>query len=422
MLRLSCRDGPLADALDKQRGSSGSGASCLGSLAGSLEAVAHLLTQQHPHQPAHPLLQQASLELVAAACSLAGRMRPAASTGYYASLLALMLHLLAAHQPHCTAEAAGVSPDRQIVPFAAAFPAASLPAAAGGDGGSSDAEGPSIHMLLLEALRELLAGSSSQQLIVPLRFVEAALPALCGGSSRGSGAGGLALPLCELLLAVLEAGSSGARQQRLLAQHSERLAALLVGFIDGFVSQAEGTPGLPHGHQQQQQQRLGLPELARAIISAAEGDGAGAAALAATSTHAGHTATAAAAAVTPGTAPQAAEVATLCTALRALESLAARPKLFRLSPAAITSMLSSVAAIWAVYAEHRHSQQAAGATAMPGFSFRLGASGGAGLFAASCHLLVALMRHRQQVRSQLGQAPAFRATLVQLVSLGSVLH
>ena len=89
----------------------------------------------------------------------------------------------------------------------------------------------------------------------------------------------------------------------------------------------------------------------------------------------------------------------LCTALRALESLAARPKLFQLPAMAVSSMVASVAALWSAYAEQ--AGPAAGASALPGFCFRLDATRGAGLFSGSCHLVLALLRHRQQVRSVL---------------------
>lgn len=385
LLRLRCQDHPAAETLQLQQEGS---VTCLSTLASSLQVAAVLLVQQ---QAAGSLLAPALLEYVAAACALTGRMRPAASSSHYASLLALLLHLLTAEHAAGAAEASRIPPSRHTIPFAAAFPATA--ATAGPDesvGGSSSSSG--LRPLVLEALQELVAGSSSQHLLLPLRFAEAALPA--AGSHASS-----ALPLCELLLAMLEAGSTGNRQQRLLGQHGERIAAVLTGFV---TSTAYG--GNLAQHAGQQQQVPSLAQLAAAILAAGEGS-AGASITSAAAGAAGP------ASPTPGSGhaslladeaagPTAAEVAALCTSLRALESLAARPRLFPLTPAAAGSMLSSVTALWTAYAEQGKSWGLAAAPArlpLPGFRFRLGTSGGAGLFSASCHLLLTLLRHRQQV-------------------------
>lgn len=405
LLRLRCCDHPAAEALEKhQAGGDSTSSSCVSMLAASLHAAAGLLTQQRLSAAGAGLLEPALLEYVAAACCLAGRMRPAASNSHYASLLALLLHLLAAQQPEGAADPGGIPPTRHIIPFAAAFPAAAAAALAAHSIADVGGSSTTVRPLLLEALRELVAGSSSQQLLLPLRFVEAYLPAADSG---------MALPLCECLLALLEAGSGGNRQQRLLGQHSERMVALLTGFID---AAAYGS-SLPVWQQQEQRPVPSLPQLAAAILAAGEGgssDGnAPAAAPATPPMHAsGEPAPAA-------PSPRAAEVAALCTALRALESLAARPKLFYLPASAASSMLSSVTAVWTAYAEQPPQQRqqelasrGAAAPLLPGFCFRLGTSGAAGLYSSSCHLLLAMLRHRQQVGMREGWARAMWSWVV----------
>lgn len=366
LLRLRCCEHAVADALEQRTGAGSSG-SALTTIPAGLQGAAALLAQPGVGQK----LAASVLEYVAACCRVTGRMRPAASAGHYSSLLALLLHQLAC-QP---AGAAGPPPPaRHTVPFSAAFPAA----AAAGSG--------STRPLLLQALRELVAGSSSQHLLLPLRYAEAALPAAGTGD-------GMALPLCELLLVLLESASGGS-QQRLLGQHSERLAALLTGFIS--------SAAYPAATQDPQQTVPNLQRLAASILAVGEG-GSGATAAAAAPATPPQQAAAAAEVATPA----AAEVLALCTALRALESLAARPKLFALPPAALSSMLSGVEAVWTAYAEQQGAAAAGpgmggGPAALPGFGFRLGASEGAGLFAGCCHLLLALLRHRQQVRRGVG--------------------
>jgi hypothetical protein len=358
LLRLRCCDHPVACELDQQTGTG-----CLPGMAECLQLAVGLLAA--PLAPDQGPLTRSLLQYVAAACYLAGRMRPAASPAHYASLLALLVHLLGARQLQGTADAASISPFRHAVPFAASFPTAGTEGA--------------MRALVLETLQELLAGSSSQQLLIPLRFVEASLPAT---SNRAAAA----LPSYELLLAVLEAGSSGSREQRLLGQHSERIAALLTASISAM---AYGSGTL--AKQQLEHQPPSPQHLVTAILAAAEGRGSSAAPAADTESAgvlAGHPT------------PTAAEVAALCTALRALESLAARPKLFPLSPAAASSILSAAVAVWTAYAEQPLLQQQlanVSSAALPGFRFRLGTSAGAGLFAASCHLLIAMLRHRVQV-------------------------
>ena len=237
-----------------------------------------------------------------------------------------------------------------------------------------------MRQLLLEALRELVAGSSSQQLLLPLRYAEAALPACSDGSDGGGSSA--ALPLCELVLVLLE-GGGGNRQQRLLGQHSERLAALLTAFIDGTVYAAisSGQVAADAAAQHQKQQALtSLQQLASTILTAGKDSGGGS--LAQDWRPATLPAGRGAAAAT--------SAAALSTALRALESMAARPKLFLLPAAAVSGMLSSVAAVWT------SSSDAAGGHQFTGR--RLDTTVNAGLFSGCCHLLLALLRHRQQVR------------------------
>ena len=378
LLRLRCCDLPAVDELERRQQAGGG---CLSGMATGLQAAAGLLERALPgaqqegvHGDSMVLLAQPLLEYVAACCQVTGRMRPAASLEHYISLLALLLRALA-RQP----AAAGwpVPPARQTLPFAAAFPAAAATVAGGGEQAAASG---SARPLLLGALRELVAGSSSQQLLAPLRFAEAALPA----SIRGGASSVLALPLSELMLVLLEA-AAGSRQQRLLGQHSERLALLLTGFVTA-------TAFAPQQAAQQAAAPPSLPQLAAAILAAAEGSSSGSSTSVAV---AGSPATAPAAA---GAAPAADEVAALCTALRVLESLAARPKLFPLPPATTSSILSGVEAVWTAYAEPQQAEgRVAAAAALPAFRFRMGAASGAGLFAASCNLLMALLRHRQQV-------------------------
>lgn len=365
LLRLRCCDHPAAGALEQQVGSSSSG-SAVNTMSAGLQAAAAQLTQPPSAQPEASLLAPALLEYVGACCCVAGHMRPAASNSHYSSLLALLLHLLA-QKP---ADVAGAPPPmRQTIPFVAAFPAAAAAVAAAAQ--QSNGSSSTVRPQLLDALRELIAGSSSQQLLLPLRYAEAALPA--------SGAN-MALPLCELLLVLLEA-ASGSRQQRLLGQHSERIALLLTGFISSTAYAA--------GPGRQQEPLPSLQQLAVAILAAGEG---GSGATAAVPFEQAEQPAAAAAA-----SPPAAEVVALCTAFRALESLAARPKLFALPPPAASSTLASIAAVWNAYAERQTAAGTAEPPALPGFRFRLGTSSGAGLFAGSCHLLLVLLRHRQQV-------------------------
>lgn len=395
LLRLHCCEGPAVDELARHQIAGSSG--CTSGMADALLAAAGVLDRllspaesqdgMQGHSAAS-LLVQPLLEYVAACCAVTGRMRPAASSKHYASLLALLLHLLA------RAPVGGPTPpSRQVLPFAAAFPAAAAEVLAAQRTTLEEARSGGVRPLLLQALRELVAGSSSQQLLLPLRYVEATLPGLPAAS-------GAALPLCELLLVLLEA-ASGSQQQRLLGQHSERIAALLTAFISAATCAAPV--------QQRSQQPLDSPQrLAAAVLAAAAAEGGSAGAV---------SADAAAALAAPSTppmrepftaaspAPVEAEVATLCTALRVLESLAARPKLLPLPPAAVCSMLSCVTAVWTSYAERPQQsvwpgRLAAGAP-LPGFLFRLDVSAGAGLFAGSCHLLLALLRHRAQARLRL---------------------
>lgn len=399
LLRLHCCDGPAADELARQQ--HGGGSACISGMAGALQAAAGLLErllvpaeQQGGAQDglqggsAAALLVSPLLGYVAACCAATGRMRPAASSKHYASLLALLLHMLA----RLPAGAGGpIPPSRQVLPFAAAFPAAAAEAAAAKHAALQGSDGAvGARPLLLQALRDLVAGSSSQQLLLPLRFVEAALPAAPASS-------GTALALCELLLVMLEA-AGGSQQQRLLGQHSERLAALLATFVSAACA-------VPMQRHKQLQQTLSSPGgVAAAILAAAGSEGgstssarsiaAGSGAPPTPLVHEPRTPAAAA--------PAPAEVAALCTALRVMESLAARPKLFPLPPAAACSMLSSVTAVWTDYAEERRQgARLAGWAAeapLPGFCYRLDGFTGAGLFAGSCHLLMGLLRHRQQAR------------------------
>ena len=376
LLRMRCCDHPAAEALEQAVGDRSGGV--VGTMAAAFQAAASLLGQAAASQPtaATALLAQPLLEYITACCSVTGRMRPAASSSHYASLLALLLHLLG-QQP----VDGNVPPGRQTIPFAAAFPAAAA-AAGGGEGGSA------ARPLLLDALRELVAGSSSQQLLLPLRYVEAALPAATSSSGNGSST----LPLCELLLMLLEAASGG-QQQRLLVQHAERISGLLTGFISS-VAYGSLQPAQPA----QQLALPGVKQLTAAILAAGQGASSASVAAGEEAPAAPGTPAATAAAAASAAAPSAAEVAALCTALRVLESLAARAKLFQLPAASTSSMVASVAAVWTAYAEQPGAEAgAAAAAALPGFSFRLDCASGAGLFAASCHLLLALLRHRQQV-------------------------
>lgn len=378
LLRLHCSNGPAAEAL--AQGSSGS----IATMASGLQAAAALLERPAAEQAGDAaLLSRPLLEYAAACCAVTGRMRPAASNRHYASLLALLLHQLAL-QP--LAADGAVPPTRQTVPFAAAFPAAAAAVAADRQPSSGSS---AARPLVLEALRELVAGSSSQQLVLPLRYVEAALPA----AAAPGGSQAMMLPLCELLLVLLQA-AGGDQQQRLLGQHGARIAALLTGLA----SSAAYMRGQP---QQAQQPVPSLQQLAADILAAGE-SGSGSHAEAASAP----ACPAVAAAAAPGAPPTAAEVAALCTAQRTLESLAARPKLFTLPPAAASSMLAAVSALWSAYA---NIPGAAGA-ALPGFCFRLDTASSAGLFASSCHLLLAMLRHRQQVDGLAGAAarPAAR--------------
>ncbi|KAL4451904.1 hypothetical protein ABPG75_007566 [Micractinium tetrahymenae] len=404
LLRLHCCDSPAADELGRQQQQQAGGSGCVSGMAGALQAAAGLLDRLLPPAEQHgreqggvqgssaaALLVCPLLEYVAACCAATGRMRPAASSTHYASLLALLLHLLA-RQPACGS--GPIPPSRHTLPFAAAFPAATAVTAHQAPvAGSSNAAG--VRPLLLEALRDLVAGSSSQQLLLPLRFAEAALPAAPAGS-------GAALAHCELLLALVEE-AGGNRQQRLLGQHSEHIAVLLTAFVSttAYASPAQWQQSEQQQHREQQT-FASLRQLAAAILAAAGAEGgsasanpAAAAALAAAPTPPGQQPCSAAAA-----APTQAEVAALCTALRVLESLSARPKLFPLPAAATCSILSSVAAVWTAYAEGQQQAARLGSSAaaapLPGFRYRLDASSGAGLFAGSCHLLMALLRHRQQ--------------------------
>lgn len=376
VLRLRCSDHPAADALEQQAGGGSGKASSVSTMAAGLQACAALLSPPGAGgTAAAAVLAPAALDYLAACCVVTGHMRPAASNRHYSSLLALLLRLLA-QEPVATA----IPPSRQTIPFAAAFPAAAAAVAAQASGAGGAARRP----LLLGALRELVAGSSSQHLLLPLRFVEAALPSAAAGSGRRSSA--LALPLCELTLVLLEA-SGGNRQQRLLGQHCERIAALLSGFVST-TAHARGRAALKQ-QQLQQQQVPSLQQLAAAILAAGEGGSLETPAAAEAS------------ALLPEPAA-AAEVAALCTALRALESLAARPKLFPLPAAAICSTLSCIAVVWTAYAEAAPGEQLEpGAAALPGFRFLLSTASGAGLFGGSCHLLMAMLRHRQQVRAVL---------------------
>lgn len=436
LLRLRCCEGPVADELAARQRQGADGAGCISGMAGALQAAAGLLDhhllpleQQDGAQGAAlnssgaGVLVRAVLEYVAACGAATGRMRPAASSTHYASLLALLLHTLA----RLPADVGGcISPSRRLLPFAAAFPAAAAEAAAAqsaarqGSGGASGAR-----PLLLEALRDLVAGSSSQQLLLPLRFVEAALPATPASSSA-------ALALSELLVVLLEA-ASGSRQQRLLGQHSERVAALLTTFV----STAACTGRVRCQQPKRVQHAMDSPKQLAASILAAAGAEMGIASDAQVAAAGGGAAAAAAAArglTAPCTipvherpaaaAPGQVEVAALCTALRALESLAARPKLFALPPAAACSMLSSVTAVWTAFAEAPQQTARLGSWAvaapLPGFCFRLDASTGAGLFAGSCQLLMALLRHRQQARRGCGVGGRGRAHEARACAAGVV--
>ncbi len=97
-------------------------------------------------------------------------------------------------------------------------------------------------------------------------------------------------------------------------------------------------------------------------------------------------------------------VATVCTALRVLESMAARAQVFTLSGRLVSNMVHAVAVTWVACGAWPAAGPAGPAAALHagscGGSLGGGSqsvSGGAALFTSSCALLLAILRHRQEV-------------------------
>ena len=381
----------------------------LGSLAGHLQAVLALLPAgtlwKNPSpQPAPQAVVLQLLRFVGACCEVTHHMKPAASPHHISSLAAVVLHLLAT-----VGEVPAVlDPSRPTLPATAAFPAAC------GRGAAAH-----VHRAALAALLALVAGCDRQQLTQLLRYAEAALP----GAAHAAAAGPGALPLCELALALLEADSTSS-QRRVVGQHAERLATALCTFVTSVAYGARWQLRREQGHaasagSREQVLRLLQQQILAAAPAAAPAAAAPAAAapVAAPTPVAGEDCTARLALPFPTAAAQekgrlhaqqgdvaaqaAAEVAALCTALRACESLAARPKHVQLPPPSCTAMVVCITAVWSSYAEAQPSAlapvPAATPAGLPGFGYRLTVASGAELFCQSCHLLTALLRHRQEV-------------------------
>ena len=421
VLRMLCMSHPAADALhqqEHQRQQGSSGASAAAAMGQLLQGAARALLAAAPGAADARAGQPSMLSMlsfVGACCELSHHMKPAPSPAHFASLLALLLCALRALR--CSAPAgAALDPVRRTIPFSALFPAASVSGFAegqpsGGEAAAAAAAGVSgesaalARRAALDALRALLDGCTTQQLSTALRYAERALPTVHGSD---------ALPVAELTLMALEA-STGGRAGRVLSQHGDRLAGALTAFLASSppggaagtaaaaVTGQAGAPGF------RAQAATGQAEVAAAAAAGTEGGGlaelrevalavqaaAGPVAAAEASTVAG--AAGAALPVPPGPEQRGdADVAAACTALRALESLAARPQLFALSGRLVGNMLHAVAALWS--ARTALPAGAAAASAAGGARSVLSVSEGAALFTASCALLLAILRHRQEVR------------------------
>jgi hypothetical protein len=305
------------------------------------------------------------VEYVVAACGVVRHMKPPASPSHYAGLLALVLHLLRA----VPSTPEDLDPARHTLPFTALFPAAG---AARGGGAARAA--------LLRALGALLDGSSNQQLIHALRLAERAL-----GAPGSAGAGAYGLPLAELALGALESAGGGGTA-RTLGQHADRLCTALTAFVVG-----QACPVVDAGSAAGPDSFDALLSAALAAAPSPADAGAGADAPAG-----GRPGWASAAAQ----APAASEAdAAVCTALRALESMVGRPRQFALSARHLCHVVHGVAALWA--------PRAAG-----------GAARSPALFAGSCHLLAAALRHRPRETGRCLPlvAQAARGLLARLVS------
>lgn len=414
MLRMLCVAHPAADALHSQQQQE-EGRSATARLGALLQRASQLLLAEAAADGSPRLLA-----FLGAACHLTHHIRPAPSPTHFASLLALLLRLL---RPAAgPSAAAALDPVRHTFPFTSLFPAASacqpLASAPGCDTAAAAALARD-RRAALDALRVLLDGCTTQQLTQALRFAERALPASLSahsaqgaqhstaGAAAAAGAAAVtrALPVAELTLMALEASSSG-RVGRVLGQHSDRLAGVLTEYVASAAAAAsDHAPAAvaPAAVPAAEAQSLlpAMQPLLQALLAAgspASGEEQQQPQPAPLAVSAG-----------PSLHPQSQrsqldEVAALCTVLRALESLAARPRVFALSARQVSNILHSVAATWAGRRAFLPGGLAVGGSSGSGSHEPAAGAGGvrsvatgAALFTGSCALLLAILRHRQQV-------------------------
>ncbi len=241
-LLLRCSGHAATEGLQQM----GHSAELLGSVASDLHAALALVDGSGEGGQASPPPRISSavcagvVDFVSACCTLTHHLKPAASTEHFASLAAVVLHLLRVLPPPPT----GLAPLRPPTPFWAIFPACHVST----DGTSTTGLHDALRPPLLEALRRLVSEASTRDLSMLLRFAAAALPAAravgqldpawrVGSGAEESPEAHLAtlarvykLQLSELVLMALEASSSG-RVLNQLSRHSERLVSALTHFV-----------------------------------------------------------------------------------------------------------------------------------------------------------------------------------------------
>jgi Urb2/Npa2 family len=328
------------------------------------------------------------LRYLEAACLATGAMKPAATADHFASLLCLVLHILAL----LPVEIERIDPVRRIIPLSAAFPAARIASTSTSFTGKARAAA-------LGALRTLLADSNSQQLRDVVAFVEKTL-----STSFSSRSNPYLLPITELGLMALE-GSRGKAALTTLAQRAERLASALTATLYN----AACSLSLTDFASERSSNDAGMTSFAALYAAflntsptAAAGDG---------DNNQSSSWTTRQISSTSNPSSTTSQVLACATALRALESIVARPKVFQLSSRHLARILNFIDILG-------NSTSSSGNVEIIDNSLLASFNNTtASLYANVCHLLTAFARHRE---SELGRClPLFgravRALLTVLV-------
>jgi hypothetical protein len=322
------------------------------------------------------------LSYLEAACLATCAMKPAATAEHFATLLCLILHILAS----LPVDSEELDPVRRIIPLFAAFPAArTSPTSPFSSMGEARAAA-------LGALQTLLAGSNSQQLRDVVAFVEKTL------STSTMYLNPYLLPITELSLMALEA-SRGKAALTMLAQRAERLASALTSTLYTAACPLPQKSGSFNGRSSGSDDD-GMRSFAALYAAFLNNNNSNDGNLPSswvtrrvstpnsTSTSS-HTTTS--------------QVVACSTALRALESIVARPKLFVLSSRHLARILNFIDIL---------GKGDSGGSVVGAFN-----PATASVYVNVCHLLTAFARHRE---SELGRclplfSHAVRALLTVLV-------